>query len=103
MIQGLDVIEILEVQEAPKVKLDPLAVLKIEHPEIFTLVREAWGTRRLHDALNRMVLNSRPHQPRHGGERRRKARKPFDTIAANAILELAERHDREFGFSAVPA
>lgn len=78
--------------------VDPLTVIKLEQPLVFELIVRKWGTKDLADALGRMMAY-KPEGPRmDGSERRRRPRGTFSMPVATALMDIAEIHERKFGF-----
>jgi hypothetical protein len=78
--------------------VDPLVVVKAEQPMVYELIIRKWGTQELADALGRMMAYKPEGRRMMGSERRRRPRGTFSMPVATALMDIAEIHEKKFGF-----
>ena len=77
---------------------DPLVIVKLEQPFVYELIIRKWGTKELAEALGRMMAYKTEGKRMYGPERRRRPRSTFSMPVATALMEIAETHEKKFGF-----
>ena len=88
----------LELEPMLNAITDPLSVVRAEQPMIYDLIVRKWGTQELADALGRMMAYKSEGRRMFGSERRRRPRGTFSMPVATALMDIAETHERKFGF-----
>lgn len=79
----------LEEKTADQLREDSLAIVEMHHKRIANTIRTMWGYKECSVYIYKLILN--------GGDGMGQARIGFNQEAAEAMMELAELHDAEFG------
>jgi hypothetical protein len=79
----------LEEKTADQRREESLAVVEMHHSRIASTIRTMWGYKECSVYIYKLILN--------GGDGMGKARIGFNQEAAEAMMELAELHDAQFG------